>query len=97
MVQFHVDSEQVAAATAGTQASIGAIRAEVAGLTARLESLQGSWTGQAAAAFQGVVADWRSTQLRVEESLAAITDALGAAGRMYEDLELQTLRMFSGR
>ena len=39
--------------------------------------------------------DWRATALRVEESLAAINEALAAAGRQYDEVEQGNTRMFA--
>jgi len=94
MPQFHVDSEAVLAATAAVQGSIGSIQAEVAALNGHLTGLQNSWGGSASLAFQNVVADWRGTQQRVEESLAGINQALAAAGRQYAEIEQANLRLF---
>jgi WXG100 family type VII secretion target len=74
--------------------SISRIQSEVAGLHSQLTNLQGSWSGQAATAFSGVVADWKVTQQRVEESLAAINQALGQAGQQYADIESANARLF---
>lgn len=95
MSRYQVDSEAVLAATGAVRASIGRIQAEVAGLHGQLSDLQGSWTGQAATAFTGVVADWRATQQRVEESLASINLALAQAGRQYADIEAANARLFA--
>ena len=38
--------------------------------------MQGSWRGQAAMSFQGVVSDWQATQERVRTSLDEIQRAL---------------------
>ena len=97
MTRYQVDSEAVAAATAVVQAAIGRIQGEVSGLHGSLVNLQGSWTGSAAAAFQGVVADWTATQRRVEESLANINTALAHAGQTYAEIEFQNARLFAGR
>jgi early secretory antigenic target protein ESAT-6 len=94
MTRFQVDSDAVAAATGTVQAAIGRIQAEVAGLHGQLVNLEGSWTGQAAAAFQGVVADWKTTQHRVEEGLAAISAALAHAAQQYAEIEQQNARLF---
>ena len=61
MTRYQVDSEAVAAATAAARASIGRIQSEVGSLHGQLSNLQGSWSGQAATAFQGIVADWKAT------------------------------------
>ena len=49
----------------------------------------------AAAAFQSLASEWRSTQQLVEENLAAINQALGAAGQQYADIEATNTRMFA--
>ncbi|GAA2045806.1 WXG100 family type VII secretion target [Agromyces tropicus] len=94
MTRYQVDSEQVQAATQGVQATIGRIQSEVAALLAQLAGLQGSWTGQASTAFQSAVADWRVTQQHVEQSLAALNQALGAAAAHYADAEQANARLF---
>ena len=71
-----------------------ASRAEVQALLGQLTSLEGSWSGQASVAFQAVVADWRATQQRVEESLVGITTALGSAGQQYAEIEQANVRLF---
>jgi len=95
MTRFQVDSEAVAQTTAQVQAASGRIQAEVSGMHARLLELQGSWSGQASVAFQGVVTDWTATQRRVEESLGAIAQALAQAGRTYAEVEEQNARLFT--
>jgi early secretory antigenic target protein ESAT-6 len=94
MTRYQVDSEQVAAATASAQGTIGRIQSEVAALVAQLTGLQGSWTGQAASAFQAAVTDWRTTQQQVEQSLAGLSHALGAAATHYADAESANARLF---
>ena len=95
MTRYQVDSEAVLGATGAVRTSIGRIQAEVSSLHGQLTNLQGSWTGQAAAAFQSVVTDWKVTQQRVEEGLAAISNALGQAGQQYADIEASNARLFS--
>jgi 6 kDa early secretory antigenic target len=94
MTRFQVDSEAVGSATAAVRASIERIRSEVAALSAQLTGLDGSWSGVAASAFQGVVGDWRATQARVEESLSAINQALAVAGQQYAEIEAANARLF---
>jgi 6 kDa early secretory antigenic target len=94
MTRYQVDSEAVISATSAVRGSISRIQAEVNALHSQLVNLQSSWTGQAATAFQGVVTDWKGTQVRVEESLAAITTGLAQAGQHYADAEAANARMF---
>jgi WXG100 family type VII secretion target len=95
MTTFQVDSEAVLSATSAVRASIDRIQAEVGGLHGQLTSLQSSWSGQAASAFQGLITDWRATQQRVEESLAAINQALTQAAQQYAEIEAANARLFS--
>ncbi len=95
MTRYQVDSEAVLTATGAVRASIGRIQSEVAALHGQLTQLQGSWTGAAATAFSSVVTDWRGTQQRVEESLAAINQALGHAAQQYAEIEAANARLFS--
>jgi WXG100 family type VII secretion target len=93
-VIFSVDSEQVLAATATARGTADRLEAEASAMLAQLTQLQGSWTGVAAAAFQDVIDQWRVTQRQVEASLAAITQALAAAGRQYADTEQAAAGLF---
>ncbi len=95
MTRYQVDSEAVINATGAVRNSISRIQSEVSGLYGQLTNLQGSWSGQAATAFQTVVTDWKATQLRVEESLAAINQALSQAGQQYAEIEANNARLFS--
>lgn len=94
MTRYQVDSEAVLSATGAVRSSIGRIQSEVGGLHGQLTQLQSSWTGEAATAFSGVVADWRATQQRVEENLAAINQALTRAGQQYAEIEAANARLF---
>lgn len=94
MSRFQVDSEALLNTTAAIRGSMSTIEAEVARLNGQLTGLQGSWSGQAAVAFQNVTADWTATQRRVAESLAAINRALTMAGQQYQDIEAQNARLF---
>ena len=89
-----IDAAQVSAATHSVQGTIGRIQSEVGSLVAQLTGLQSSWTGQAATAFQGAVADWRTTQLHVEQSLAQLSHALGVAATQYAEAEQANARLF---
>jgi WXG100 family type VII secretion target len=94
MTRYQVDSEEVFGAAGAVRASADRIQAEVGGMLAQLTNLQGSWMGQAATAFTGVVADWRTTQQRVVESLEGINQALGQAGAQYAETEQANARLF---
>jgi len=97
MSTFQVDSEAVLAHAAAARQTVSRIQGEVTALHSQLEQLQASWTGGAATAFRGIVAEWRATQQRVEDNLAAIGTALAQAGQQYAEIEQQNMRLFSGR
>jgi WXG100 family type VII secretion target len=95
MSRFEVDSAQVAKAGAAVQASATAISAEVDGMMRHLVELQASWKGPAATSFQLVVADWRTTQGRVHDTLDEIRRALSVAGEQYAEAENTAARMIT--
>jgi WXG100 family type VII secretion target len=97
MSTYQVDSEAVLAHSAAARQTVGRIQGEVTALHSQLEQLQASWTGPAATAFRGVVAEWRVTQQRVEDNLTAIGTALAQAGQQYADIEPHNTRLFAGR
>ncbi|TPX04348.1 WXG100 family type VII secretion target, partial [Schumannella luteola] len=89
------DSEAVLAHAAAARQTVGRIQGEVGALHAQLEQLQATWTGSAAAAFRGVVDEWRVTQRHVEDSLTAIGSALAQAGQQYAEIEQHNTRLFA--
>jgi WXG100 family type VII secretion target len=95
MTAYQVDSDAVLTTTGAVRASIGRIQSEVSGLSGQLTGLQGTWTGQASTAFQAVVSEWRTTQVRVEEVLASINQALAQAGQQYAEIEAANARLFA--
>lgn len=94
MTRYQVDSEEVFSASAMARATGERIEAEVSAMLTQLTNLQSSWSGQAATAFQGVIADWRATQQHVAASLVGINTALGQAGQQYADIEQTNARLF---
>ncbi len=94
MTRYQVDSEAVIAATAATRGSIGRLQAEAAGLQSNLAGLNSTWSGSAASAFQGLLAEWTAAYQRVERTLTAMNEALAHAGQGYAEVEAQAARMF---
>ena len=95
MTTFQVDSDAVLGATGSIHASMERLSGESSALLGQLVGLQGSWTGSAATAFQSVVAEWRATQARVEESLGFIGRALGTAAQQYAEAETSNTGLFN--
>lgn len=96
MSRYVVDADAIRGAHIGVRGTASRVQSEVASMHGQLQALQDSWSGQASVAFQGLVQDWRATQLRVEESLASINEALAAAGRQYDEVEQGNTRLFAG-
>jgi len=94
-MRYEVDSTQVVAASGAVQSSAQSISEEVDRMMRHLLDLNGSWRGQAAASFQGVITDWQVTQERVRTSLEEIQRALAVAGRQYAEVESATAAMFA--
>ena len=94
MTRYQVDSDVVMGTTGSVRARIETIQAEVNAMMHQLTELQSSWTGEAANAFQGVIADWRGTQRRVEESAVYINTALARAGNQYSEIERANTDLF---
>lgn len=94
-MRYHVDSDAVLSATSHAKSTIARVHSDLQALTVSLHSLQSSWGGQAALAFQSVFEQWRHTHASVEAQLVALTDALGQAGAHYGEMEAQNARLFS--
>jgi WXG100 family type VII secretion target len=94
MTQFSVDSDQVWAANASIQATIGRINQEVELLHGQLLGLQSSWTGLASNSFQELATQWRSTEAVVANQLGSLGSALAIAANHYSEIELANQRLF---
>ena len=95
MTRYQVDSEAVLSTTVTSRAAMGRIQSEVAALVAQLTALEGTWSGQAATAFQTAVSGWRVTQDQVDQSAEALGQALSQAGQQYAEVEQANARLFS--
>jgi len=95
MTTFQVDSTAVLDATRSAQATLEQLRGDATHLTATLTSLQGSWSGQAATAFQQVLANWNTTQKTIESQMAQLQHVLTNAAQQYQESELRNYQMFA--
>ncbi|MFT4280812.1 WXG100 family type VII secretion target [Microbacterium sp.] len=94
MAVFSVDSEAMLAATTSVRATADRLQADTSAMMGQLTQLQGSWTGSAATAFQGVIERWRAAQREVESALADISIALGRVGDQYAQTETAATGVF---
>ena len=95
MSSFTANTVEMRSKALAVQGTIERVRSEINAMQAGLRELEGTWQGAAAANFQAVVADWHATHLKVEESLAGITSALGRASQHYDDAEQANASMFT--
>ncbi|PZR54094.1 WXG100 family type VII secretion target [Xylanimonas oleitrophica] len=96
-MRYDVDSDRVAQASAAVSGSVTNIRGEVGAMMRHLQDLQSSWHGGAASAFTGVMTQWQSAQVQVEQALDSVQAALASAARTYADAEAQASRLFTTR
>lgn len=94
MTTYQVNSDSVLQASQSAHATITRVQADLHQLTHSLQSLQGAWSGQAASAFQTVLAEWRTTQVAVETQLIQLTESLSIAAQHYAELEIHNARLF---
>ena len=94
MATFSVDSDAGLTATGAIRATADRLQGETAAMLGQLTQLQGSWTGAAAIAFQGVIDRWRLTQRELEAALGDIGTALSHAGSQYAQTEAAASGLF---
>jgi len=94
MSTFSTDTGEMQVKAQAVMATIDRLRGEVTAMQMNLDQLQGTWQGAAAASFQSIVAEWRSTHVRIEESLSSIATALHHASTQYEEVENVNASMF---
>lgn len=94
MAVFSVDSDAVLSATAAIRSTGDRLQGETASMLGQLTQLQGSWTGSASVAFQGVIDRWRLAQRELDAALGDISTALSVAGEQYAQTELAAAGMF---
>jgi WXG100 family type VII secretion target len=94
MAMLRADTEHMSGSAQKVAAAVERVRAEVRSLRVDLESLTGSWQGQAASNFQAVVAQWGGTHTQVETALDAIGLALQQASAGYQEIETSNARLF---
>ena len=95
MSVFAVDPAEVARCSTLVRASAETLRAEVQAMMAHISALEASWSGVASNQFSAVAAQWRATQVTVEQSLDEIGAQLSVAATTYADAEAQSSALFA--
>ncbi|MDN3311047.1 WXG100 family type VII secretion target [Microbacterium oryzae] len=94
MPVFSADSDAIVSQSVNVRATCDRLQSESDTLLGQLAELKSVWHGSAAAGFQGVMDQWRSAQLAIQESLASIGQALNIAGTQYADAEQSAASLF---
>lgn len=95
MSTFAANTADMRTRSLAVQSTIDRLRTDVNALQAGLQDLSSTWQGAASSNFQSVIADWRATQSRVEESLSGIGTALSRASEFYDQAEQANAAMFT--
>ena len=94
MPVFAVDTQAVTDTATRTRTRISTIQTEVDAMNADIATLQASWTGGASASMASCAANWHLTQIQVQSSLDAISQALDKAALSYDDAETSNTSRF---
>lgn len=95
MSTFAANTAEMRSRSLAVQGTIDRLRGDVNAMQAGLQDLATTWQGAASTNFQSVIADWRATQTRVEESLTGISTALTRASDFYDQAEQANAAMFT--
>ncbi|MDO5726334.1 MAG: WXG100 family type VII secretion target [Bowdeniella nasicola] len=93
-MQYTVNSTDIQSAAVSVTAHASAVRDQVHAMMGKLDTLQNTWSGRAAAAFTQCSQRWYVVQQQVEQTLEEISQALKVAAQQYEDAESHTELMF---
>lgn len=95
MSTFAANTADMRTRSLAVQSTIDRLRTDVNALQSGLQDLSSTWQGAASSNFQSVIADWRATQSRVEESLSGIGTALSRASEYYDQAEQANAALFT--
>jgi WXG100 family type VII secretion target len=96
MAQGTFDSGEIATHASLTRQRAEDLQQAIGNLRSAASQLAAVWTGPGAAAFQGTREQWEKAVVPLQESLAAMGDALNQASSAYESNESSIARAFSG-
>jgi 6 kDa early secretory antigenic target len=84
---FGTTPEEMARAGARVLDTDQQVQAELAALRGRLTPLAGAWRGEAATAFDGLMARWDADARALSAALRGIGEAITGSGRTYQQAE----------
>ncbi|TAP26020.1 MULTISPECIES: WXG100 family type VII secretion target [Micrococcaceae] len=94
MSTFSTNTGEMQVKSQAVMNTIDRLRHEVSTMQMNLDQLQSTWQGSAAASFQSIVVEWRSTHVQIEEALSSIAAALNHASMQYEEVEQVNTSLF---
>lgn len=94
-MKYTVDADALSTATSTAYLQIEEVQTAAGNLTTTLTTLESSWQGQAAGAFQTSVDEWRGAQVVVEDAIRNLNTALGLAAEHYGVAEEDVLTLFA--
>ncbi len=92
---FEVDTGELGRARGAVGACAAQVAMDVDELGRHLVELQASWQGEAAGAFDAVMARWQAVHEQVRSALGEVELALEASGRAYDEAEGSARRLFA--
>ena len=84
---FGTTVEEMARAARHVHAVDAEVQADLAALRGQLAPLAGTWRGEAATAFGGLMARWDADARSLSEALRAIGEAIEGSARSYQQQE----------
>jgi WXG100 family type VII secretion target len=94
-VWFEVDTADLGSARVAVGACASQVAADVDELGRHLAELRATWQGEAAGAFEAVMARWEAVHEQVRAALGDVEHALELTGRAYDEAEGSARRLFA--
>jgi 6 kDa early secretory antigenic target len=95
MAWFEVDTGELGHARDAVGACASQVAADVDELGRHLAELRATWQGEAAGAFETVMARWQAVHEQVRAALGEVEHALELTGQAYDEAEGSARRMFA--
>ncbi len=92
---FEVDTVEMDRVRGAVDTCAAQVAADVDALERHLAALRATWGGEAAGAFDAVMARWQGVQEQVRGALVEVGDALEVSRRAYDDAEGSARRSFA--
>ncbi|MDI1460644.1 WXG100 family type VII secretion target [Catellatospora sp. KI3] len=90
------DTAEIENHASATRQRADELQQAITALRAAANQLANAWTGPAASSFQTTREQWERSVVPLQESLAAMSAALGGAARAYESAEGSITKSFGG-